>query len=188
MMPKLALIKGSFLWRFKYVFIVIVLTVLLLGLYYVLGLLYDQAWYYWTPHSPFDITYKLKGKISYWLVFSQFVGSVLSIFITPFAIYFPMRNDRLSLPVRLLAVNEGVARGIYSVVYTCAWGCDYIKKLPNGQKICSYQLDDAFSTVAGYVLDSSMMKDVVHNVAQFSQLLISLRRCSPIRSKTRPTT
>ncbi|CAJ0948631.1 unnamed protein product, partial [Mesorhabditis belari] len=104
-----------------------------------------------------------------WLIINRMstVVLLLSLLTTPFAIYFPAVNDRLSLAIRLLAVAENINKFVYAFIALFWYFCE--------SRIDLFRCSDGFNATVFAVNDFVNVYDLT-DVAQYCQFLISLSR------------
>ncbi|CAJ0950554.1 unnamed protein product, partial [Mesorhabditis belari] len=113
-----------------------------------------------------DIDPSISGQLTPIIERTEAVVLVLSVFISFFAIWNVLWNDRLTLPLRLLAANENVDKMIFAIIYTYYCVCKY---LANDQ--CPQAVFDLITTINSY-FDYHILNDI----AQYNQLMISISR------------
>ncbi|CAJ0952168.1 unnamed protein product, partial [Mesorhabditis belari] len=131
-------------------------------IYAFLLFIYSQYWSI-SEIKP-DIDPSISGQLTPIIERTEAVVLVLSVFISFFAIWNVLWNDRLTLPLRLLAANENVDKMIFAIIYTYYCVCAY---LANDQ--CPQAIFDLITTINSYV-DYHILNDI----AQYNQLMISI--------------
>ncbi|CAJ0915708.1 unnamed protein product, partial [Mesorhabditis belari] len=96
----------------------------------------------------------------------------LNLIISPLGIYFSATNNRLSLPIRLLATAENIIRFAYSVCYMpyiyCRLAPTYLLK--------KYQCGWPFYWFSMGLFDKIILYYPLYDMAQHCQLMISINR------------
>ncbi|CAJ0950543.1 unnamed protein product, partial [Mesorhabditis belari] len=110
------------IWR-KFHDLIIVLCILfgLLGIYALLTFIYLQDWSFF-ENAP-DISENLETTLDTILVIMTDCVTCLSLITTSLAAYFAAANDRLTIPIRILASAENVNKFVWSVCYLLTFAC-----------------------------------------------------------------
>ncbi|CAJ0950575.1 unnamed protein product, partial [Mesorhabditis belari] len=156
--------RNRFLERYHDLLFVALLTALLLGLYALLTNIYLFFWTLLTVQP--DISDELRGQIVN--ITSAVSSGVLlaSLPVTPIAVFYAVTNNRLSLPIRLLAAGENANKFVYALSYGSIYFCDL--SIPNLE--CSDELTTTFNDLFLIVTNYGVV-----DMAQYCQVLISLR-------------
>ncbi|CAJ0947993.1 unnamed protein product, partial [Mesorhabditis belari] len=154
--------------------LVVLLSTLILSGWHLGGLTWLFEWTsisFYEAGQP-DIGEKTKESILHVIQIAEFVMMSLSFVISPLAIYFPLKNDQLTWPIRLLAASENLSKFIFALYYVTYGFCN----LPvNGDRStrCS---DNLYSVLNSIYFNEFLPYYIWGHTAQYSQMMISLSR------------
>ncbi|CAJ0949731.1 unnamed protein product, partial [Mesorhabditis belari] len=162
--------KKTLFYKFGELLSAIILAIILQALSHFLGV--------WNNGIPLnetlpDMTEEFyQGAIR--ILFSSInVTQALALLITPFAIWGPLRNNRLTLPIRLQAINQSAARALMVVLELSVDVCKllnyYFPQKKKKQMLCPNHFWQSIEEVSKWI-------GPLHALAQFSQLMISISR------------
>ncbi|CAJ0933949.1 unnamed protein product, partial [Mesorhabditis belari] len=125
--------------------------------------------------NPIDIPSDLSVKVRDILRSAQLLVLALSAIVAPFGIYHALLNAHLTLPVRLLAASENLNKFFYAIVFLIYNFCAF--------RVGNIKCSQAYFDFAFPLYKKFLPTYLTLDIAQYSQLGISLRRGSVSRAE-----